>query len=413
MNVAPLERISEALRAHGRIDAGLATPAAIRTIVDERARASRCGTIDEYAALVERSPEERSRLRELVTVPETWLFRYPASYELLRTQLAERRDRPFRALSVACATGAEPACIVMAALSAGVASESITVTAIDPNPSALAVARAGRWSRMALRDAAPAWAAPWLNIDASGVSVSPEVLARIHFEEGIAPEALAPFPAGSFDGVWCRNLAIYLSAEARRAIGTRLIQLLAPDGMLFLGHAEPAGVFGLDEQVTPASGGTFAFTRAGARARSEAPSGTAARSVGAGVPRSSRAAAPAGAAPRPAAPEAPAARARHAPAAPGLDDARRAANVGRVDEALSIAEGLHRAGDRSTALLELLGTLHAARGDVAGAERFLRQVLYLDPDHVEALLHLALLADGRGDSGLAHRYRARAAKEAG
>jgi chemotaxis protein methyltransferase WspC len=408
MSAAPLERISEALRAHARIDAGLAAPAAIRTIVDERARASRCGTLDDYAALVERSPEERSRLRELVTVPETWLFRYPASYELLCARLAERRDRPFRALSVACATGAEPACIVMAALAAGLPPEAITVEAIDPNPSALAVARAGRWSRMALRDAPPGWAAPWLRTDATGVSVAPEVMARIRFEEGTAPESLAACAAESFDGVWCRNLAIYLSPEARRAIGARLIQLLAPDGLLFLGHAEPAGVFGLDGQVTPAAGGTFAFERvpAGVAARS-----TPLRTADVGSARTAAANAPmaaAGAARRPA----PAAPPRPA-AAPSLDDARRAANVGRVDDALAIADGLHRAGDRSTGLLELLGTLHAARGDVAGAERFLRQVLYLDPEHTEALLHLALLADGRGDTGLAHRYRARAAKEAG
>jgi chemotaxis protein methyltransferase WspC len=411
MSTAPLERISESLRTHARIDACLAAPSAIRTIVDERARASRCGTLDEYAALVERSPEERSRLRELVTVPETWLFRYPASYELLRTRLAERRDRPFRALSVACATGAEPACIVMAAMAAGLPPEAITVEAIDPNPSALAVARAGRWSRMALRDAPPAWAAQWLRTDATGVSVAPEVLARIRFAEGTAPEALAAFAAGSFDGVWCRNLAIYLAPDARRAIGARLIQLLAPDGLLFLGHAEPAGVFGLDEQVTPAAGGTFAFERTTAGAGAAPAQRTQGRIADAASARSSAPlAAPstAGAArrPVPVAPPRPA-------AAPGLDDARRAANVGRVDEALAIAEGLHRAGDRSTGLLELLGTLHAARGDVVGAERFLRQVLYLDPDHTEALLHLALLADGRGDTGLAHRYRARAAKEAG
>jgi hypothetical protein len=34
----------------------------------------------------------------------------------------------------------------------------------------------------------------------------------------------------------------------------------------------------------------------------------------------------------------------------------------------------------------------------------------LDPQNVEALLHLAILADRRGDAALAQRYRARAAK---
>ena len=75
-------------------------------------------------------------------------------------------------------------------------------------------------------------------------------------------------------------------------------------------------------------------------------------------------------------------------------------------------DNLHAAGDRSLALMELQGAIFMAMGDAPRAENVLRQVVYLDPGNVEALLHLAVLAERRGDGALALRYRQRAAKGA-
>jgi chemotaxis protein methyltransferase WspC len=93
-----------------------------------------------------------------------------------------------------------------------------------------------------------------------------------------------------------------------------------------------------------------------------------------------------------------------------LQSARAAADAGDLRQAADIAERIHSTGDRSLALMELLGAVHLGLGDVIRAESAWRQVVYLDPQNVEALLHLAILADRRGDAALAQRYRARAAK---
>jgi chemotaxis protein methyltransferase WspC len=102
-----------------------------------------------------------------------------------------------------------------------------------------------------------------------------------------------------------------------------------------------------------------------------------------------------------------------APAAPdpsrGIAHARACADAGNLAEALEVAERLHAAGDRSAALLELLGSIHSALGLDAVAEGWLRQAVYVDPSHAEALLQLAALAERRGDRDQAARYRARAA----
>lgn len=56
----------------------------------------------------------------------------------------------------------------------------------------------------------------------------------------------------------------------------------------------------------------------------------------------------------------------------------------------------------------LLGLIHDAKGDASHAEECYRRVLYLEPGHSEALIHLALLLEKSGDVQSAQRVRARA-----
>jgi chemotaxis protein methyltransferase WspC len=396
--VRALARISDLLE-RAQIDPSLAREDAIAAIVDERRREVG-GGLDEYAVRLERDPDELERLRERIAVPETWLFRYPAAFELLRARLAGRRT--FRALSVACATGAEPFSIAAAAIAAGVPASDVTVDAVDPNPRALEQAAAGRLGRMAVRGGLPPWAAGMFRADDGGVTVDGAVRACVRLHRGSAPEALEPFAAGSFDAVFCRNLAIYLSIDARAAIGRGLDRVLAADGLLLVGHAERPAAFGLGDRYEPAcdqSEGAFAWVRA----RPADP--PAACRTATAAPRR----APAAHVPRPAAPR----QRPPAPPAPTLEAARAAADAGRLAEARDAALALHAAGDRSTGLFHLLGTVEAALGRPSEAEGWLRQAVYLDPSHGEALVQLALLADARGDRGLAARYRARASGAGG
>src|SRR5262249_4239648 len=55
---------------------------------------------------------------------------------------------------------------------------------------------------------------------------------------------LLPDEAGAFDLILCRNLLIYLTPAARRRALDTLERLLAPDGLLALGPAEPPTLAG-------------------------------------------------------------------------------------------------------------------------------------------------------------------------
>lgn len=401
-----LARISDLLT-RSQIDPSLAREDAIAAIVDERRREVG-GDLDDYAVRLERDPDELARLRERITVPETWLFRYPAAFELLRTRIAGRPG--FRALSVASATGAEPFSIAAAALAAGIPAARVRVDAVDPNPEAIARASSGRLGRMAVRGGIPGWADGMFRMDDDGVTVGEDVRRCVHLHRGSAPVATGSFPNGSCDAVFCRNLAIYLSADARAAIGRELDRVLADDGVLFVGHAERPAAFGLGERFAPAceqAHGAFAWVRTPMPHASEPHAAPERRTVTLpveGRDRTIRARVPV----PPAAPRDP--RATMPPARATLDDARAAADAGRLEDARACAIAVHAAGERSVELFHLLGTIEAALGRPAEAEGWLRQAVYLAPSHPEALVQLALLADARGDHGLATRYRARAAR---
>ena len=312
---------------------------------------------------------------------------------------------------------------MVTALAAGIPARGVSVTGMDPNPDALRLARDASLGTMSVRGGIPGWAAELFAIGADGVpTVSPDVRRCTAFVEGCAPDDL-PDPAdGRFDAVFCRNLAIYLSPEGRRAIGARLRGLVRPGGLLFLGHAERLTHLGIEDSFDadgPGHPGSFAAERLTAAA-TPPPTAPALRGGHATVrpPAGMRASAPpplklarvdghagiAGTAP----PD-------HVrqDAAGALGHVRALADRGDLREALEAARRLHDTGSRDLALLELLGTLHLALNEHAQAEAVLRSVTYLDPGNPTALLQLGALAERRGDAEQAARYRARAARSAG
>ena len=69
-----------------------------------------------------------------------------------------------------------------------------------------------------------------------------ELRAMVRFEQRNLLDPVWP-PAERFDFVFCRNVMIYLDRAGQRRLLDRLAAVIAPDGMLFLGHAE-AGALG-------------------------------------------------------------------------------------------------------------------------------------------------------------------------
>jgi chemotaxis protein methyltransferase WspC len=238
---------------------------AIRSAVTRHMRGRK---ISEQARYIEslRSQEFIEELIELAVVPETWFFRDRKSFEFLggyvRSQgLAAKRSGNLRLLSMPCSTGEEPYTIVMALLDAGFPLERIQVDAIDVSAKALEIAKEGLYGWSSFRGNDLSFQQRYFRPSGDYFRILESVRGRVRFLKGnvVGREDVCVF--GQYDIIFCRNLVIYLAQWARRKIMDVIDRLLAPEGLLFIGHTETMAFegCGFRKDVSP---GVFVCRRA-------------------------------------------------------------------------------------------------------------------------------------------------------
>lgn len=372
-------------------------------------------------------PAELRELVELVVVPESWFFRdrqaFTAAVGQVRQRLAEGA-KLVRILSIPCAGGEEPYSLAMALCDAGVKPESFMIDAVDISAACIARAEAGVFGRNAFRGKDLSFRNRFFTAaGADEYRINDALRARIRFTQGsLLEEALGSAPV--YEVIFCRNLLIYFDEATTAAAIARLSAALAPDGMLLAGYAEvPSFVrhgftplphrqaFALRKDIKrPGAPARAALPR---RASSPQPQPAAARTP---APRALQPApAPArAAASGPSAAPAPRA-ASHAPQA-GADSesllahARQLADAGKLLEAESACREFLAQQPESAEAWFVMGLLAEAARKPEEAEASLKRCLYLQPDHYEALCHLALLQEQGGNSRAAATLKARAAR---
>lgn len=366
---------------------------------------------DAYAAAVRTDPTERDRLVEDVIVAESWFFRDRQVFDFVAdvaiTLAALPGRSPVRILCAPCASGEEPYSVAMALLDAGLQPAQFVVDAVDVSRAALERAQRGRYSANAFRNADCSFRDRWFRADGSGSVLDDRVRRCVRFAWANLLDDRSLADHGPYDVVFCRNLLIYLTADARGSMERTLDRLLRPDGILVLGAAEPPILRG---DWIPAGAASLFALRRGVHLPRRLP---AADARGA-VPASPTTPSPAAARMRTASAAPPAAREPAVERLPALADvleqAGALANARRHLEALELCERHRPELPPSPELFFLMGMLHQSLGDLDRAEGCLHKTLYLDADNEEALLALALLARQRGDVRMAETYHRSAAR---
>lgn len=397
------------------LEVGSVGVSVVERAVRQRVASAAAADVDAYWQLLQHSPRERQALIEAVIVPETWFFRYPESFALL-AQLASQRliglagSRALRILSLPCATGEEPYSIVMALLDAGIDAALFQVDALDVSPRLIERAQQARYGNNSFRGAQLGFRERYFSAVEDGYALDDRVRQLVHFRCGnlLDPALLADQPP--YDLVLCRNLLIYFDQATQEAALVGFRRLTQQDGVIFVGPAEAnlASRLGLQSLGVPQA---FAFRYPDTAAAAARPPRTPPP-----PPRKSQR-------PPPAAP----ARGAHSrtalkherpPAPPPAGESAAAqlqvianlANQGRIAEAQQGCERLLAERGPCAETFYWLGLLSDASGKPAQAQSFYRKALYLQPQHQEALSHLAALLAAQGDLAAASRLRARAAQ---
>jgi chemotaxis protein methyltransferase WspC len=365
-----------------------------------RVRMGACGETDEavFLAHLTRDDAERDRFIDEVVVPESWFFRDPQIFDVLRqladTFAASPGQAPLRILSAPCAAGEEPYSVALTLLEAGLSADQFRIDAIDVSHAALRRAAAASYSANAFRGADLGFRDRWFRMQGAAAELDESARKLVHFSWGNLLDESFAADSRPYDVIFCRNLLIYLTAAARNRVEQTLDRLLAPNGLLMLGAAEPPILKG---SWTPFSGNTVFALQRGGRAAARLP-------VPPPVPRP----------PNANAPRASGANEAVEPKLPTRDEllheAHELANAGRHAEAMEACLRQQQAAGPSAAVFFLMGTLYQAAGDLDRAEASLHKALYMDPAHEEAFLSLAVVATHRKDDQMAEHYRQSAAR---
>ena len=403
MNLTGAEQL---LREWIGLDAMTIGMAALARAVRTRMAALGIDDPERFVAIVRSDRAERDRLVEEVIVAESWFFRdrqvfaFVADFAVTLASLPGRV--PVRILCAPCASGEEPYSVAMALLDAGLTPGQFVIDAIDVSYAALDRAHRGRYSANAFRNTDNSFRDRWFRVDGSGAVIDDAVRAGVRFAWANLLDDNFGADRDRYDVIFCRNLLIYLTAEARGRVEQTVNRLLRPDGILVLGAAEPPIMKG---DWIPAGGASVFALRRGIHLASRVTTAavTAATTPVRPPPRSQRGTA---------APTPPAVAAEES--TPLLEDvlerAGGLANERRYLQALEFCEQSRPRLAPSPELFFLMGMLHQSLGDLDRAEGCFHKTLYLDATHEEALLALALLARQRGDARMAETYRQSAAR---
>ncbi|HEY6645443.1 CheR family methyltransferase [Povalibacter sp.] len=417
-----IARIEALLRQRIGLDAVSIGATTLERALRERSAVTGCQDMHAYLDLVLASEPELQELIEAVVVPESWFFRDRRAFEAL-ARIAQdgprhHPDGVLRVLSLPCSTGEEPYSIAMTLLDAGMSLHQFQVDAVDISARVIARADSGIYGKNSFRGSDLEFRDRHFLPMGSAYCLNENVRRKVRLHQGNLFDPGIAWGAQTFDVVFCRNVLIYFDRPAQVRAVAILNRLLASTGVLFVGPSETAL---LQDQgyVSAKLPLAFAFRKAIASPRTPTPPVRSLQpmlvpgsNAPAGVPapglkqRSAHA-------PRPsvAVADAP----RPSVAKNWIEEAQQMADRGNLAEALAYCETHMKADTPSARAFCLLGLLHDAAGRTQQACDQYRKALYLDPDHEEALLHLAMALRRGGDESGAQRLfeRAKRAQVAG
>jgi chemotaxis protein methyltransferase CheR len=359
---------------------------ALDRFVAERMRALGLTMVESYVALAaDPVGAEQRRLIDAITVPHTWFYRDPEQLRTIARLLVAAPAGPIAVWVAGCATGEEAYTLAMIGRSVG---RDLYVLATDTNETALAAARRGVYSALAVRDVPDFERRRWLNQTEHGFAVDPALQSAVVFLRHNLVEPPPQPPRGAWDLVVCRNVLIYFAPGAASRLLTRFARAVREGGSLVVGAGEV--VFEPPVGLELVSSGNRLVLRRPVRA---APAAKASR----GTP------------PQPLI--APPSSARSAPApAPARDDDLVSALTrghgqferGEIAAAIETYDQLSRSHPSVAEVWLFLGIAHYHRGAVDEAARALRASLCLDAALWPAGFFLARAYDrlGRRDDAL-------------
>ncbi len=202
-----------------------------------------------YHVKYDASQAEFNRLMELVTTNETSFFRNEPqllsfSEEvlplILKEKMASSGSKTLRVWSAGCSTGEEPYTLAMLILDRLITLNGwqIEIIANDISEETLRRARSAEYSGPTLRNVKPEILTRYFTKNGDVYQVKPEVRSLVKFSYMNLNDPRRTSAVLNMDVIFCRNVMIYFSDEAKKELVRRYYNALRPGGYFYIGHSE-------------------------------------------------------------------------------------------------------------------------------------------------------------------------------
>jgi two-component system CheB/CheR fusion protein len=200
--------------------------------------------IERYLDLLKDNEKELDLLASDLLINVTSFFRDPKVFDFLSESIIpdlvrnHSIDQPLRIWIAGCSTGEETYSLAMLfreEITAAKREIKLQIFASDVDADAVGTAREGLYPEVIAADVSTARLARFFSKDDHGYRILPELRATIVFA---VQDVLADPPFSRLDLVSCRNLLIYLRAEAQEKVISFFHFALREGGILVLGSAE-------------------------------------------------------------------------------------------------------------------------------------------------------------------------------
>lgn len=177
----------------------------------------------------------------LLTTNETHFFREPKHFDFLRDKVLPNvaKGRSFRVWSAASSSGEEVYTLAML-LAEHLPNQTWELIGSDISTAVLEKAKTGSYPMQRASEIPARYLQKYclkgVGTASGSMLIDKSLRQRVHFQ---AINLIEPYPElGLFDVVFLRNVMIYFNQETKRDIVTRILNLLRPDGILFISHSE-------------------------------------------------------------------------------------------------------------------------------------------------------------------------------
>lgn len=197
---------------------------------------------------------------DLLTTNETYFFREPKHFQILRQHAAQSagRAREFRVWSAACSTGEEAYSAAMILAECFNASNTPwSILGTDISTRVLDKARRGHYS-VSRTEHVPTellhrYCLKGVGKQAGTLLIDRRLRERADFRHLNLNHRLPEM--AKFDAIFLRNVMIYFNNDTKRQVVERLLPALREDGLLFVGHSESLN--GITDKVRAVYPATF------------------------------------------------------------------------------------------------------------------------------------------------------------